>query len=270
MTIGEVQFIGTATTIVRCGPFTILTDPNFLHRGQYAWLGHGLVSRRLTEPALSIDQLPDLDLVLLSHLHGDHWDREARRGLDSGLPVITTPHASKRLQARHGFRRAQGLRTWETWTCHKARETLTITSLPAVHAHGLARRLLPPVMGSLVELHDASGECRLRVYITGDTLMFDGIHEIATRFPDLDAAIVHLGGTTLPGGLVVTLDGEQGAELTHAVAARKVVPVHYDDYGVFRSPLQEFREAARRRGLDHLIEHVQPGERVRLPERMAD
>ncbi len=263
-TAAEVTFIGTATTLLRCGPFTVLTDPNFLHRGQFAWLGHGLVSRRLTEPARSIDQLPDLDLILLSHLHGDHWDRVARRGLDSGLPIITTPHASKRLQSRHGFTRARGLRTWETFGRQKSGMTLTITALPGVHAHGFAKRLLPPVMGSLVELHDASGSLQLRLYITGDTLMFDGIHEIARRYGDIDAAIVHLGGTTLPGGLVVTLDGKQGSELVATIAPRRVVPVHYGDYGVFRDPLSNFRTAIEQRGLGHLVEYVDRGATARI------
>src|ERR1700712_3980617 len=191
MANADVHFIGPAPVVLRGGPFTLLTDPNFLHQGEFAWLGHGLVSRRLTEPAVGIGQLPDLDLVLLSHLHGDHWDRVARRGLDSGLPIVTTPHASKRLQMRHGFRRALGLQTWESWSQDKAGHRLTITSLPAVHAHGIVQRLLPPVMGSLLELADTSGRIELRLYITGDTLMFDGIREIADRYGRIDAAIVH-------------------------------------------------------------------------------
>lgn len=46
----DLHFIGNATVLLRYGPLTLLTDPNFLHRGQYAHLGYGLVSRRLTEP----------------------------------------------------------------------------------------------------------------------------------------------------------------------------------------------------------------------------
>ena len=74
-------FVGTATTLVELGSFTVLTDPNFLHRGQRAYLGKGLWSKRLTEPALQPQDLPDLDAVLLSHLHGDHFDRVARAQL---------------------------------------------------------------------------------------------------------------------------------------------------------------------------------------------
>lgn len=64
------------------GVLTLLTDPNFLRQGQRAYVGHGLVSKRLTEPALGIAHLPALDAVLLSHVHGDHWDRVAQAGLD--------------------------------------------------------------------------------------------------------------------------------------------------------------------------------------------
>jgi L-ascorbate metabolism protein UlaG (beta-lactamase superfamily) len=43
-------FVGNATTVIRYGGFTLLTDPNFLRRGQLAYLGWGLSTRRLREP----------------------------------------------------------------------------------------------------------------------------------------------------------------------------------------------------------------------------
>ncbi len=113
----SLTFVGTATTILRIGQFTLLTDPNFLRKGQRAYLGKGLWSPRLTDPALGIADLPPLDAVVLSHLHGDHWDRVARRGLDRTAPVLTTPHAARRLE-RHGFH-TQAL---ETWSRHVLRQ----------------------------------------------------------------------------------------------------------------------------------------------------
>lgn len=82
----SLTFVGTATTVLRIGSFTVLTDPNFLHRGQRAYLGKCLWSRRLTEPSMGIPDLPPLDAVLLSHLHGDHFDRVARHQLDRRRP----------------------------------------------------------------------------------------------------------------------------------------------------------------------------------------
>lgn len=94
----SLEFIGTATPLLRLGPFTILTDPNFLHRGQFAYLGKGLVSRRLTEPSVQPQDLPQVDAIVLSHLHGDHFDRIARRELDRTPAVYTTRQAARRLE----------------------------------------------------------------------------------------------------------------------------------------------------------------------------
>lgn len=262
---GSFTFIGNATALIRWRDFTLLTDPNFLHAGQRAYLGHGLTSRRLRDPAIGVDELPDdLDAVVLSHLHGDHWDRVSRRGLDRGLPIVTTPHAARRLQGWHRFRRALGLRTWESHTMVKDGSTLRVTSMPGQHAQGAARRLMPPVMGSLLELGDPDGTVRQQVYITGDTLMFPGIHEIPRRFPEIDLAVLHLGGTTLPGGLMVTMNGAQGAELLATIGSQRAIPVHVDDYSVFRSGLSDFQQAVDRVGLSERVSYVDRGETVPL------
>jgi L-ascorbate metabolism protein UlaG (beta-lactamase superfamily) len=259
----EILFVGNATLLIRYGELTLLTDPNFLHRGQLAHLGYGLASRRLTEPALDAD-LPeqDVDAVVLSHLHGDHFDRVARRHLDRGLPIVTTPHASRFLQGLHGFHRAVGLRTWQSHTVLRGGSLVRVTSLPGRHAPGAARVLLPPVMGSLLEFGDRSGEIRLVVYVTGDTLMYDGLGEIARRHPDIHLAVLHLGGTTLPGGMVVTMDAAQGADLLDLIRPRRVLPVHYDDYTVFRSPLSGFLAEAACRGHGARMVRCARGERV--------
>src|SRR5579884_361021 len=60
---GSLLFIGTATVLLRYGGFTILTDTNFLHAGDHAYLGDGLTSARLTEPALRIEDLPPVDFL---------------------------------------------------------------------------------------------------------------------------------------------------------------------------------------------------------------
>jgi L-ascorbate metabolism protein UlaG (beta-lactamase superfamily) len=254
----SLTFVGNATVLLRWGPFTLLTDPNFLHAGERAYLGLGLTSKRLLAPALDVADLPALDAVVLSHLHGDHWDRRARRGLDRSVPIVTTPHAARRLQGVHGFRRAVGLASWESHDLVRAGSMLRITSMPGMHAPGPLGRLLPPVMGSLLEL-----DGRL-VYLTGDTLMYDGVREVARRYPDIDVSVVHLGGTTLPGGLMVTMDGVQGADLLEAVRPRTAVPVHFEEYTVMRSPLSDFTTETDRRGLSEMVQVVKRGETVTL------
>ena len=256
-------FIGNATTLLRWGPFTVLSDPNFLHRGQRAYLGHGLWSRRLTEPALGLGDLPDLDLVLLSHLHGDHWDRVTRRGLDRQTPIVTTPHAARRLQGLHQFRRAIGLRPAEQCELVKDGCTLTVTAVPGKHAPTGVGWALPPVMGSILDLTDESG-ARHRLYYSGDTLMCDRIHEVARLFRDVDVAIVHLGGTKLAGVMTATMDAAQGRRFVEVVRPKRVVPVHHSDYTVFRSPLSDFVDEISSCGLGGSLELLEPGQSIGL------
>jgi L-ascorbate metabolism protein UlaG (beta-lactamase superfamily) len=265
---GDLTWIGTATTLLRYGGFTVLTDPNFLHRGQLAYLGKGLVSRRLTDPSLRVEDLPPLDAVVLSHLHGDHFDRVARHGLPRDVPVVTTPAAARTLRG-WGFSRAIGLSTWQA---HELRspggDVLRVTAAPGRHALGALRSLLPPVMGSVLEYRPAGGDAPLSVYVTGDTLVVDDLREVPRRHPSLDLGLWHLGGTRLPAGLpfgpLVTMDGRQGADLLELVRPTTVVPVHHGDYGVFASPLSDFLDEVDRRGLSG-VRPLARGEVLPLP-----
>jgi L-ascorbate metabolism protein UlaG (beta-lactamase superfamily) len=259
-TPASLTFVGTATTVLRLGRFTVLTDPNFLHRGQRAYLGRGLWSRRLTEPAIGVGELPPLSAVVLSHLHGDHFDRVARRGLPRDVPLLTTPQAARRLD-RYGFA-TDGLRTWERRTLTAGDEELAVEALPAVHARGVMGRLLPPVMGSLLE-HRVAGQVERRVMLSGDTLTGEHLDAVHERHPAVDVAVVHLGGTRVLLH-TVTMDAAQGVDYLRRTAPRRAVPVHYDDYRVFRSPLGAFLVAAAGAGLGHLVTVADPGATIDL------
>ncbi|MEU1719633.1 MBL fold metallo-hydrolase [Nonomuraea sp. NPDC005692] len=256
---GSLQFIGNATTLIRYNGFTLLTDPNFLHRGQRAYLGYGLSSRRLKDPAIDVSDLPPIDAVVLSHLHGDHWDRVTEKGLDKGTQIITTRQAARTLR-RRGFGRSTGLEVWEQHELNGPQGSVTVTALPARHAPGPAETLLPPVIGTMLEFRGPEGLVELRLHISGDTLLDRRLEAIPRRFPEVDLALVHLGGTRLLGTLLVTMDGEQGATWVDLINPHTVVPVHYDDYGVFSSPLDDFRHHIEQVGLADRVVYLERGE----------
>ena len=239
-----VTFIGNATVLLRYGGFTILTDPTFVHRHEKVDLGFGLSSTRLTDPAVEIEDLPPLDLVLLSHFHGDHFDQVAQERLDRSLPIITTPQARDRLHEL-GFENARGLDTWDTATFSKDGAQLSITSCPGRHGPGVTDLVLPDVMGSILQ----SDRADLRtIYISGDTLMYDDLAQIPQRYPDVDLGLFHLGGTKVLG-IMVTMDAEQGVEAVRLIDPTTAIPIHFDDYDVFTSPLSDFTSAAAEAGL---------------------
>lgn len=255
------EFIGTATTLLRLGPFTVLTDPNFLHRGQRAHLGYGLRSTRRTEPSAQPADLPPVDVVVLSHLHGDHFDRIARHELSHDLSVLTTAHAQKSLH-RWGFERSVAVRTWQSEELARDGAVLRVTSVPGQHAPGPLRHVLPPVMGSVLELQ-VPNEPAFRVYLSGDTLFRPWLREITDRCGALDAAVVHLGGTRVLG-VTVTMDGGQGADLVDLLRPALTVPVHFDDYTVFRSPRSDFEREWEHRQLPGTLRLVERGQVVDL------
>jgi L-ascorbate metabolism protein UlaG (beta-lactamase superfamily) len=254
-------FGGNATTLLRIGGFTLLTDPNFLRRGQRAYLGYGLHAKRLTDPALQPTQLPALDGILLSHMHGDHWDRIATKSLPKGTPVVTTPEAAKCLADR-GFTETSDLQPWQTHEFTRGTTTLRITSVPGVHGPGPLARLLPQVMGSVVELV-RDGASSWRGYISGDTLYRPYLGEVLERCGPLDVLIPHLGGTKALG-VTVTMDARQGADLVELLKPPVTVPVHFDDYDRFKSPLGDFVAEVGRRELPGELRTVQRGDTISL------
>ncbi|MCE7079438.1 MBL fold metallo-hydrolase [Streptomyces sp. ST2-7A] len=255
-----IRFPGNATLLLRYGPLTLLTDPNFLHGGHFAHLGYGLVSRRLADPALPLSEIPRRpDAVILSHLHGDHWDRVARHHLDHRVPVLTTPHAARWLRHAHRFPRAVGLSAWHGRELVTEGARVRVTAVPGSHARGPLRLLLPPVMGSVVEFGPAGGGVDLRMYISGDTLPIESLGEITDRHPDIHLAVLHPGGTRLPGGFLVTMDDRLGNDLIELLDPPLVLPIHYEEYTVMKSPLSDFLAEAGRRGFASRVVHCPRG-----------
>ena len=98
-TNASLYFVGTATTILEWEGLRLMTDPNFLHKGDHVHLGPGVTGTRQTNPAIDLQQLPPIDLVLLSHYHADHFDELVEDSLRRDLPIISTPHAKSESHA---------------------------------------------------------------------------------------------------------------------------------------------------------------------------
>ncbi len=256
---GSVQFIGTATVIIRYQGFTILTDPNFLHKGGHVHLGYGLTSERKTDPAIKFDELPPIDLVVLSHFHDDHFDKLVQEKLNRATPIVSTKEAGERLK-RLGFKRTFGLSTWDRLEVSKGAARLRITATPGRHGPAGVAVLLPKTMGSVLDFGPNPDTPDYRMYISGDTLVYDDIHAIPQRFPNIDLALLHLGGTRILGVLKVTMDGKDGVRMMQVIRPKKTVPIHYNDYDVFKSPLEEFAREVKAAGLERDVVYLAHGE----------
>ena len=122
---------------------------------------------------------------------------------------------------------------------------------------------LPQVMGSILDFkikkEDGRSHHLIRIYITGDTLVFDDIKEIPKRYSDINIALLHLGGTRVMG-ILVTMDAKEGLEMLNIINPKKAIPIHYNDYDVFKSPLEDFQHEVKEAGLEDRIHYLHHGE----------
>ncbi|MGF1676375.1 MAG: MBL fold metallo-hydrolase [Rivularia sp. (in: cyanobacteria)] len=257
---GSLFFIGNATVLLRYAGFTILTDPNFLHQGDHVHLGYGIRSARRTNPAMEIEQLPPLDMLVLSHMHEDHFDRIAEAKLDKNLPIITTHQAASKLKSKR-FNATQGLNTWETMTVTKDDARVRITAMPGRHGPQILSGLLPTVNGNMLEFGSTidMDKTLFRLYISGDTLMYQDLKEIPQKYPHIDLALLHLGGTKILG-ILLTMDAKQGVQAIEIIAPDLSIPIHYNDYTVMKSSLAEFMQAVTEAGLDQRVKYLSHGD----------
>ncbi|OJD29365.1 metallo-hydrolase oxidoreductase [Diplodia corticola] len=277
-----IYFVGTATTILEWEGIRIMTDPNFLHAGDHVHLGPGVQGTRQTNPAIELSQLPRIDAVLLSHYHADHFDQDVEASLRRSLPIVTTPHAKRHLTtkpASESFTHVFDLDFFDSMFLDVKRPAeqgrvpaIKVTGMPGKHVPpGPAGALkavnellqaVPPTNGWMLDIGYRNTVEDEAIYISGDTLLVDELEEIPERYRDqnIDLMLIHLGGTTIPGPkmplLMVTMDANQGIELMRLINPDMTIPIHYDDYDVFLSPLSDFKKAVDEAGLSNKVTYL--------------
>jgi L-ascorbate metabolism protein UlaG (beta-lactamase superfamily) len=224
--------IGGPTVLIEVGGRRLLTDPTFDAPGRRYTFGWGSSSRKLAGPAVAAGDVGPLDAVLLTHdHHGDNLDAAGRELLPGAGAVVTTASGAERLGAN-----ARGLEPWET----TAVGDLEITATPCRHGPPFSHVLVGDVIGFALRW---DGQEHGVLWISGDTVLYDGVRSVARRLP-VDTALVHLGGVRFPitGPVRYSMTAEDAVELCRLIRPRTVIPVHYEGWAHF----QEGREEAER------------------------
>ncbi|MEV4348149.1 MBL fold metallo-hydrolase [Actinoplanes sp. NPDC049596] len=237
---------GGPTVTFRLGGLTFLTDPTFDEAGDYP-IGDRTLTK--TAPAAAGPETAGpVDVVLLSHdQHPDNLDR-AGRAFAAGTPlVLTTPAGAERLGGN-----ARGLDPGQSTTVGGVR----ITAVPAQHGPDGTEHLVGPVTGFVLE---AEGRT---VYVSGDNASLDVVREIATRFPQIDTAVLFGGAarTPLVGPHNLTLSAADMAEAANILGAAVVVPVHVDSWAHFTESISDVRAAFAAAGLSDRLHEPAPAE----------
>ena len=221
--------VGGPTVLIEAGGWRLLTDPTFDPPGRKYNFGWGTSSRKLEGPAVAASEIGPIDAVLLSHdHHDDNLDAAGRALLPSAGTVVTTVPGAKRLGGG-----ARGLAAWRTTRLEApGRASLEITATPCRHGPPLSRPLVGEVVGFALRLEGEQGGA---LWISGDTVLYDGVREVADRL-DVDTALVHLGGVRFPvtGPFRYTMTAAEAVELCELLRPRTVVPIHYEGWKHFR------------------------------------
>jgi L-ascorbate metabolism protein UlaG (beta-lactamase superfamily) len=180
----SVRLVGGPTAVLEYAGLRWLTDPTFSAPGEYAG---GLV--RTSGPAIAIEELGRIDVVLVSHdHHSDNLDPAGRDLLPHAAHVFTTKAGAGRLGGG-----AVGLDPWESVTLDRPDGArVCVTALPALHGPPGCEQVMGPVIGFLL-----SGEDLETVYVSGDNASLDVVREIAERAGPVDVAVLFAGAAQL-------------------------------------------------------------------------
>jgi len=230
-------WIGHATVLINFFGIKILTDPVFFERIGIRLPGLTIGPKRLTAPALQFDELPKIDVVLLSHAHFDHFDLRTLHCFDASTCVVTAPNTSDLLNWSR-LRDVTELR----WGEHKYFKSLTgdlVISAFQVKHWG-ARKQRDIHRGYNGYLMERNGR---RILFGGDTAMTDRFTKI--RRGPIDLAIMGIGAYN--PWIQSHCTPEEAIQMANAADAQFIMPVHHQTFRLsvepFREPIERFQAA---------------------------
>ncbi len=244
--------IDTACMLIDINGYRIVTDPAFDAAGGSYQSGSGRVLKKTGSPALHPTDLGHVDLVLLSHdQHKDNLDDSGKEFLKTVPMVISTKEARERL----GLATVTGVDEWEAVNITTDKVPgLSITGTPCMHGSDEElHRIAGHVLGFILEW---DGQKNGVLYISGDTVFFKGIEEVAERYT-VDTAILHIGRAGFPaqiGARYLTFTTEEAIRTAKLMHVNKLVPTHQEGWAHFLENRAKSKEEILAAGLgDKLV-----------------
>lgn len=248
----RLTYIGGPTAEIDWHGARLVTDPTFDPAGE-TYTTPLYTLRKTQGPARNADELGTIDAVLLSHDHHfDNLDRAGRTFVDRARRVLTTKAGAERLGGS-----AVGLDPWET--CELALSgggTLLVTATPARHGPAHADR--GPVIGFALARSD---DPRSVVYVSGDTVWYEGVREVAARFHVI-VAMLFLGAARVKavGDWPLTFTANEAVTVAREMPDATIVPLHFEGWEHFSESRSEIERAFQDAHLDRRLVWPSPGQ----------
>ena len=270
-----VTWIGHASTLAQLGGLNVLTDPVFAERvSPLSFTG----PKRHVPPALAPDQLPHIDLVLISHNHYDHLDEASVRALASqpgGAPLFIVPLGNKAWMAERRITNVVELDWWQSHSIAAPGGPVEVVLTPAQHWSG---RGLNDRMATLWGSYSVfAPDCHL--FFSGDTGYSKDFLDIHERFAPLqrdggfDVALIAIGAYE-PRWFMASqhVNPAEAVQIHLDLAAKQSIGVHWGTFALTDESLDEpprlLADARRTKGLpDAAFITLAIGETRKLPRR---
>jgi L-ascorbate metabolism protein UlaG (beta-lactamase superfamily) len=252
-----VTFIGHSSFLLQVHGRKLLVDPVFSKRL--------IVLRRQRHPGVMVEELPPIDVVLLTHAHMDHLDMaslrrviRATRRLTGQTPEVVVPRGVEDLVERLGFSKIHGLAWWEQIEV----QGLKVTMTPCKHWGARMFRDTHRGYGGYVV--EGGGQS---VYHSGDTAYFDGFSEIGAKLKP-EVALLPIGAYFPDSYRSVHTSPEEAVRGFLELGAQQMVPMHYGTFRLGREPMEEplqrLEAEGERLGIKGKIKILAEGETMHL------
>jgi L-ascorbate metabolism protein UlaG (beta-lactamase superfamily) len=247
--VTKLTLIGGPTVLIEIAGLRLLTDPTFDPPGRYT---SGPVTLEKTHgPALDAAALGTIDAVLLSHdQHADNLDHAGRALLRDVPVVLTTDPGAERLGGN-----ARGLAPWQTVEIAGAAGTwVHVTATPARHGPVGIEPISGEVIGFLIGVEEPGDA----IYVTGDTVWYDGVADVARRSrPRL--LVLFAGSAKTRGSFHLTMDSNDAIEAAHAFPDALIVAAHTDGWTHFSESRDDLTRTFQTFGLGERLIALEPG-----------
>lgn len=235
----SVTFVNHATVLIQVAGINILTDPIWSQRcSPVSFFG----PKRIREPGISFDDLPPIDIIIISHNHYDHLDLPTLQKLvKRDKPKIIVGLGIKAYLDKNNITNANELQWWQHINLKR---DLKLWSVPAQHfsGRGLGDRNKTLWMGFLISSPQA------KIYFAGDTGFGPHFGQIHERFGDIDVALLPIGAF-LPVPIMrhMHMQPREALEAALVLHAKASFAIHFGTFPLAddgqHEPLEELKKA---------------------------
>jgi len=251
-----ITYIGGPTALLEFDGVRLLTDPTF-DPAPTDYSSGSSVLHKLQGPAIAADKLGPVDYVLLSHHHHpDNLDHAGHALLGNAKTVFTTAGGAQQLGGN-----SLGLEDWESIEVDTRNgRKLRVVATPA--RHGPANMDRGPVNGFVCFFTDAPQQA---IYFAGDTVWYEGVAEVAKRFP-VRVAILNLGAARVPevGPFHLTMTSREGVEAAGVFTNAAIIPLHFEGWAHFSEGRDKIEDAFSKANMNDRLVWAEAGRPVAI------